>query len=268
MNALRIPSRVCHGVWTLELLAALLSGRSTPAEPEPFRLEEATIPDLQGAMEEGSVTSERLVRYYLNRIAAYDRKGPALNSIISLNPDALATARACDEERRISGPRGPLHGIPILLGEYAWYFDNSGEKYQKVGEKKPNPWNLFDMHGNVAEWVLDQYMPEGYQKLGGERKNPVVVPETIYPRGARGGSWLDDPGMLRSAARRGSSPDWTRGDPQIPKSIWYHTDATFVGFRVVRPLRLPSPKEAERYDLDAAQKKALADYIEFLDGRK
>ena len=54
---------------------------------------------------------------------------------------------------------------PAQLGEYAWYYDNSDEKYHKVGKKKPNPWGLHDMHGNVVEWVLDQYVPDVYKQV-------------------------------------------------------------------------------------------------------
>ena len=132
---------------------------------------------------------------------------------------------------------------PGPLGEYAWFLDNSEEKYQKVGQKKPNPWGLFDMHGNVSEWVLDQHLPGAY----GEHtaKNPLVIPSTLYPRVVRGGSWDDDPDRLRSAARRGSEEEWKEQDPQDPVSIWYHTDALWVGFRIVRPLVEPSDKEKE-----------------------
>jgi hypothetical protein len=61
--------------------------------------------------------------------------------------------------------------------------------------------------------------------------------------------------------------DWNMGDPQMPKSPWYLTEGRFVGFRVVRPLRVPTPEEAERHDLDPAQRQELADYLEYLSGR-
>jgi hypothetical protein len=72
----------------------------------------------------------------------------------------------------------------------------------------------------------------------------------MYPRIVRGGSWDDDPDGLRSAARYSSDPEWKFQDPQIPKSIWYHTDALHVGFRVVRPLNPPSPEERTKLKLD------------------
>ncbi|MBN2021227.1 MAG: formylglycine-generating enzyme family protein [Pirellulales bacterium] len=135
------------------------------------------------------------------------------------------------------------------LDDYAWYFDNSDDRYQKVGKKKPNPWGLYDMHGNVCEWVLDQYVPDLYGKSKVEIvKNPLAVPKTLDPRCVRGGSWDDDPEALRSAARRGSTKDWKMQDPQIPQSIWYLTDAVFLGFRVVRPLTVPDAEKAKLYE--------------------
>ena len=133
------------------------------------------------------------------------------------------------------------------LSDYAWYGENSNEKYQKVGTKKPNPLGLYDMHGNVAEWTLDQYIPTAYRKRSKSVINPLEEGEKIYPKVVRGGSWMDNPNRLRSAARRPSSKKWKRRDPQIPKSKWWHTDAPFVGFRVVRPLKTPSDQEQKKY---------------------
>ena len=136
------------------------------------------------------------------------------------------------------------------LDDFAWYYDDSDEAYQKVGTKKPNPWGLYDMHGNVSEWVLDQYLVEFYGEcVSGECRNPLAIPLQEYPRVVRGGGWDDDPEMLRSAARIPSSEEWKSQDPQLPKSIWYHTDANDVGFRIARPLVEPSATEkAEKWD--------------------
>lgn len=132
------------------------------------------------------------------------------------------------------------------LGEYAWFGKNSDFKYQKVGKKKPNPWGLHDMHGNVIEWVLDQYDPAYYSQS--PSVNPWNKATKPYPHAARGGSWDDeDPGKLRSAARRASDKSWKIQDPQLPKSIWYHTDAQFLGFRAVRPLKVPTVDEMFAY---------------------
>ena len=125
------------------------------------------------------------------------------------------------------------------LDQYAWYWNNSNDRYQKTGSKKPNKWGLRDMHGNVAEWVLDSYVPDAYGKRSGlPAKDPLVIIPGA-PHIVRGGSWEDDPDSLRSAARRASTPAWNRQDPQNPKSIWYLTDGGMIGFRVVRPMNIP-----------------------------
>jgi formylglycine-generating enzyme required for sulfatase activity len=124
---------------------------------------------------------------------------------------------------------------PAQLGQYGWFAGNSGGRPHPVGQKAANAWGLFDMHGNVAEWVLDHYDPKYYGQVPANALGPVLLPSNRrYSYGARGGSWDDPPIRLRSAARRGSNEEWNRRDPQSPQSIWWHTDATFVGFRVVR----------------------------------
>lgn len=145
---------------------------------------------------------------------------------------------------------------PAQLTDYAWYSDNSEGRYHKGGEKKPNPWGLHDMHGNVSEWVLDQYAEDTYSSRKGIVSNPLAIPSTLYPRVVRGGGWDDRANVLRSAARIASNEDWKQQDPQEPKSIWYHTDAVSVGFRIVRPLDEPSAKEkAARWDKTAPEQK-------------
>ena len=136
------------------------------------------------------------------------------------------------------------------LGEYAWFADNSDGKYQKVGKKKPNPWGLYDMHGNVAEWCLDQYDANYYKQFKDVVTNPWNKATKPYPHVVRGGGFDDIMGAadrLRSAARVSSDKDWKQQDPQLPKSIWYLTDAQFLGFRVVRPLKVPSADEMLNY---------------------
>jgi formylglycine-generating enzyme required for sulfatase activity len=130
---------------------------------------------------------------------------------------------------------------PSKLGDYAWFEKNSNNASQKVGQKKPNPWGLYDMHGNVAEWTLDQLTADFYGKS--PAKDPWAQSTKAYPQTVRGGGWTDDANALRSAARLGSTSEWKAQDPQLPKSIWYCTDALFVGFRVVRPLAVPTPEE-------------------------
>ena len=92
--------------------------------------------------------------------------------------------------------------------------------------------------------------------------NPLSPAKEEYGRIVRGGSWDDDPEKCRSAARRASEKDWKKQDPQIPQSIWYLTDANFVGFRVARPLRVPTPEEAKKYEVDEDQFSGYKDYCD------
>ncbi len=127
----------------------------------------------------------------------------------------------------------------VALEDYAWFAKNSEEQPHPVGKKKPNPWGLYDMHGNVAEWCLDSYKPDAYKafSLTQPTLGPVNMPTADrFPDVARGGSWADGPEKCRSAARRASDKTWIKLDPQRPQSIWWLTSAEFVGFRVVRPV--------------------------------
>jgi formylglycine-generating enzyme required for sulfatase activity len=137
---------------------------------------------------------------------------------------------------------------PGRLDEYAWYAKNSamapftGGTYHKVGTKKPNAWGLYDMLGNVMEWTLDQYAP--YTAAPAE--NPRVRSTAPYPHAVRGGSWNDDEARLTCTARVPSDLSWKKLDPQLPKSIWYMTNAQWLGFRLVRPATLPRVEEMYR----------------------
>ena len=128
------------------------------------------------------------------------------------------------------------------LADYAWFAGNAEFHYQKVGTKKPNPWGIHDMHGNVAEHVLDQYSADSYAGT-----LPWIPAANRYPTVVRGGHWDADPALLRSAARMASTKAWKVQDPQIPKSIWYFTDAPWLGFRIVRPVKTPALEEMHRY---------------------
>jgi formylglycine-generating enzyme required for sulfatase activity len=153
------------------------------------------------------------------------------------------------------------------LGEVAWFVDNSERElqgdappenaYHMVGKKAPNAFGLFDLHGNVAEWVADYYYEDAYSEAHGAapRSNPYMQPlrdkrgrPNRWSHVARGGSWRSPAADLRSAARLASEPDWNQRDPQVPKSWWYLTDAQHIGFRIVRPLRAPSAEERARFE--------------------
>lgn len=150
------------------------------------------------------------------------------------------------------------------LEEYAWFEDNSDELRHDVGQLKPNPWGLYDIYGNVAEWVIDQYDEEHYGELaeGVSAVESVRWPDREYPRVVRGGSFEMTSGECRSGARLGSNDEkWKIDDPNVPKSPWWYTTypGTGVGFRLVRPLNAPEAvEEREKFW------KADVEYIEFV----
>lgn len=129
---------------------------------------------------------------------------------------------------------------PQQLGDFAWYRENAQSSTQIIRSKKPNPWGLYDMYGNVAEWVIDAYNPQGYAALEGK---DYALAQHRYPRVLRGGSWKDSAQQVNSVIRGFSSKDFKKRDPQIPKSHWHHTDAEHVGFRIVSPKKIPSLRE-------------------------
>jgi len=138
--------------------------------------------------------------------------------------------------------------LPAQLDEFAWYLKNSpappftSGTYHKVGTKKPNAWGLYDMLGNVMEWTLDQYAPYSAQAS----VNPWVRATQPYPHAVRGGSWNDDETRVSCTARVASDLSWKKLDPQLPKSIWYMTNAQWLGFRLVHPAKLPAVEDMYR----------------------
>jgi formylglycine-generating enzyme required for sulfatase activity len=143
------------------------------------------------------------------------------------------------------------------LGAYAWYAANSEETTHPVGKKKPNPWGLYDMYGNVAEWCLDHYQKDCYRAfpLNQFTTGPVKLPTADrYPNVVRGGSWADTVVRCRSAARRASDKSWNRRDPMVPQSIWWLSDGDFVGFRVVRAVEEQENLKGLRSRIDKQSK--------------
>jgi formylglycine-generating enzyme required for sulfatase activity len=144
----------------------------------------------------------------------------------------------------------------------AWFADNADDTPHKVGLKPANAWGLHDMHGNVAEWVVDELVADGYARQAG-LPQPVAAadainwPKRLYPRVLRGGAFYDDVDRCRSAARLGSrdaggteeNPDWKDVDPNLPKSPWWYTEepALGVGMRVVRPFVAPPAAEQRKW---------------------
>lgn len=137
---------------------------------------------------------------------------------------------------------------PAELGQYAWFSDNSAQKFHRSGEKKPNPWGLYDMLGNLSEWTLDHYSADALEAMPENSQDPLPpFQKSKYPKTLKGGSYMDPAPELRSANRIKSDPSWNRRDPQIPKSKWWLTEGSFVGFRVVRPLQQPTKEDAEKF---------------------
>ncbi|MDA1018521.1 MAG: formylglycine-generating enzyme family protein [Planctomycetota bacterium] len=134
---------------------------------------------------------------------------------------------------------------PALIAEYAWYKKNADFELHAVGTKKPNAWGLHDMHGSVAEWVLDGYDEAGYSVDGDPTTtatDAIHWTDKEYPRTVRGGSLENNASDCRSAARMASNDEeWKDDDPNLPKSPWWFTSdpARGVGFRLIEPLAAP-----------------------------
>jgi amidase len=167
---------------------------------ETLHLAEASIAELSAAMADGTLTAEALTSFYLERIAQIDKQGPKLNAVLEVNPDALFIARALDRERELSGPRGPLHGIPVLLkdnidtadrlhtsagslalaGSYALKDSFVADALRKAGA-------VILGKANMTEWAnfMANNMPSGYSSRGGQVINPYVATHT--PGGSSSG---------------------------------------------------------------------------------
>ena len=151
---------------------------------------EANVADLQAAMRSGKLTSQKLVKLYLARIRAIDKAGPRINSIIELNPDALSIAKALDLERKSTGPRGPLHGIPILLKDNIATADKmqtTAGSMALMGVKPPrDAFLVAKLRGagavilgktNLSEWanMRSTRSTSGWSARGGLTLNPYAL---------------------------------------------------------------------------------------------
>ena len=145
------------------------------------------------------------------------------------------------------------------LEEHAWFYDVSDEYRQTCGELKPNPWGLYDMYGNVSEWVLDAYTENGYEAIAGKPKALTVEesfqkPTKVYPRLLRGGSYYSGAEFCNSTARLPSDDKlWKEEDPNYPKSPWWYTgeEGLGAGMRLVRPFKTPETKSEKLTFWDA-----------------
>lgn len=166
-----------------------------------LRLESATIPELQQLMAGGTVTSVDLVSAYLRRIEKFDKAGPGLNSVIELNPAAIEIARALDAERAKSGPRSPLHGIPVLIKDNIDTADDmqtTAGSLALVGSKPERDARIVERlraagaviigKTNLSEWAnfRSTKSSSGWSGRGGQTKNPFMLDRN--PSGSSSGS--------------------------------------------------------------------------------
>jgi len=132
-------------------------------------------------------------------------------------------------------PNQPAELLAGKLDDYAWYGENSQGQTHEMAKKRPNVWGLYDMLGNVSEWVYDFYSPTEYEEAA--KKSPTVNPtgpKSGKVHVARGGNYNSPVEELRCAARAFEEEWWRSGDPQIPKSKWWLPQMEFIGFRVAR----------------------------------
>ena len=170
--------------------AAASTAKQALAAPGVFDVTEKTVAQLQAAMQAGTVSAQQLVQLYLARIAALDKAGPKLNSIIELNPDAMAIAKALDAERKAKGPRGPLHGIPVLLKDNIATADRmqtTAGSLALVGAKPPRDAFLVAQlrragavilgKTNLSEWanMRSTRSTSGWSARGGLTRNPYAL---------------------------------------------------------------------------------------------
>jgi amidase len=183
--------------------AAAAATTAAPAAEtvEPFELDELTVADLQDGTKSGKFTARSLTEKYLARIEAIDKKGPAVNSVIEVNPDALAIADSLDQERKDKGPRGPLHGIPVLVKDNIDTADRmatTAGSLALVGARPPA--DAFVVRRlreagavilgktNLSEWanIRCSYSTSGWSGRGGLTKNPYALDRN--PCGSSSGS--------------------------------------------------------------------------------
>lgn len=178
-----------------------------------FELDEVTISDLQDAMKSGKMTSRSITEKYLARIDQIDKQGPALNAIIELNPDALSIADAMDAERKSKGPRGALHGVPILVKDNIDTADKMmttagslallGSKAPKdstVAQKLRDAGAVILGKTNLSEWanIRSNHSTSGWSGRGGQTKNPYALDRN--PCGSSSGSGAAVSANLAAAA--------------------------------------------------------------------
>jgi amidase len=181
-------------------LQAEARAASTP-DVKSFELDELTIAELREAMSKGRLTARSLTEKYLERIEEIDRRGPSINSVIEVNPDALKIAEALDRERKRGGVRGPLHGIPILIKDNIDTADRMmttagslalvGSKPQRdafIVEQLRQAGAVLLGKTNLSEWAnfRSTHSTSGWSGRGGQTRNPYALDRN--PCGSSSGS--------------------------------------------------------------------------------
>ena len=170
--------------------ARSVTGSKPAAEVKPFELEEITLSDLEDGMRSGRFTARSLVELYSARIDEIDKRGPAVNAIIEMNPDALLIADSLDAERKAKGPRGPLHGVPVLIKDNIDTADRMmttagslalvGSKPAKdsfVAQKLRAAGAVILGKTNLSEWanIRSSHSVSGWSGRGGLTRNPYAL---------------------------------------------------------------------------------------------
>ena len=181
--------------------APLSTEDSRAAGPKPFELDEVTITQLQDRLASGKLSSVALVKKYLARIEEIDRRGPTLRCVLELNPDALSIAAALDRERKSKGPRGPMHGIPVLIKDNIATHDRmttTAGSLALAGSIAPRDAFLVQQlraagavilgKANLSEWanIRGQRSTSGWSGRGGQTRNPYALDRN--PSGSSSGS--------------------------------------------------------------------------------
>lgn len=199
---LKTGAAALAGAAVLTELASAQSGAPKSGDPVPaFELDEITVVALQQGLASGRYTSRRLVEMYADRIEAIDRRGPALNSIIEMNPDALVIAEQTDVERKVKGARGPLHGIPVVIKDNIATADKmqtTAGSLALVGSKPPHDSAVAARlraagavilgKTNPSEWAnwRSVHSTSGWSGRGGLTRNPYCLDRN--PAGSSAGS--------------------------------------------------------------------------------
>ena len=180
---------------------------------KPFELDEVTLADLQQSLSSGKYTARSLAEKYLGRIAEIDTDGPGLNTVIELNPDALAIADALDQERKSKGPRGPLHGVPVLIKDNIGTADRmmttagslallgfTPHEDSGVARRLRDAGALILGKTNLSEWanIRSSHSSSGWSGRGGQTHNPYARDRS--PCGSSSGSGAAVAASLCAAA--------------------------------------------------------------------